>query len=170
MASDSSSSSNSWLMPTLLVGGLAIGGIFFLPTIIRAMKESNGDVQEVPSPEEILIPAPRYKLPLVDLSDLVNDIGAEDDAYIITDDDFDKLDIGKKDKRFLNRRRKIRDARLERVLYGDNPDRPYIIPTFSGFVNSVNPYGQGQAKELVRLASSESMSRSNTQKNTLNLY
>ena len=178
--------SNDWIMPVLLTGGLAIGGIMLLPTLMKSLgKGSTGTSQDSYSPEEVEEFMTKYKedilsnpdafrtppkIPLVEIPDIFR-IGRpeEDDAYLITDEDFRRLDIGKKDRRFLNRQRKLKDARLERVLYGDNTNQPYILP-FSGNVNTVSPYGLAPSKEFTRLSGSEGLSRSNTRGNTLNLY
>ncbi|HKG88803.1 MAG TPA: hypothetical protein VKA95_10785 [Nitrososphaeraceae archaeon] len=177
-------SSNDWIMPVIMVGGLAIGGIMLLPSIMKSVKGGNNGYDE----DEDYIPLSRAeeatkavamrafeegrKLPLVDLDDLVPKFRVgrdDDDAYLITDEDFRKLDIGKKDRRWLNRQRKLKDARLERVLYGDDPSRPLILP-FAGAVNTVTPYGLAPSPEFTRLAGAEGLSRSNTRGNTVNLY
>jgi hypothetical protein len=93
-------------------------------------------------------------------------IRGTDETYLITDEDYSKLDIGT--KKPLNMSQKLKDAKLQRVVYGD--DTSSFGNTFAGFVNTVNPYGQGPARELMRLPGSEGFSRSNTKGNTLNLY
>lgn len=176
--------SNDWVGPVFALGVIGIGGALLLPTIMKSLRNSE-------EPEEDVIPLSAAEqaiqdtssksfeeglalgkknpdVPIVDLSDLVDDIGAKDDAYLISDEDFDRLDISKRDRRFLNKRRKIRDARLERVLYGDNMPQPYIYASYAA--NSVNPYGVGPYREFGKLGWSESQSRVNTQKNTVNLY
>jgi hypothetical protein len=173
---------NDWIMPVLLTGGLAIGGIMLLPTIMKSVKgnryEDEEDYIPLSRAEEAAKEAARVaaeeafeqgrKLPLVDIPDIYGIGRGDDDAYLITDEDFRKLDIGKKDRRWLNRERKLKDARMERVLYGDSA-RPSFIP-FAGNVNTVSPYGLAPSPEFVRLSGAEGLSRSNTRGNTLNLY
>lgn len=172
-------SSNDWIMPVIMVGGLAIGGIMLLPSIMKMTKKGGYEDEDyIPlskaeeATKEVAMRAfeEGRKLPLVDLDDVVPKyrVGG-DDAYLITDEDFSKLDIGKKDRRWLNRQRKIKDARLERVLYGDDPTRPLIMP-FAGAANTVTPYGLAPSPEFTRLPGSEDRSKSNTFKNTVNLY
>lgn len=168
--------SGDWVAPVLGIGVLAVGGLFLLPSLLKAVKgeeeetttNGNGNGDTVIITEK----TPVIKPPFVDLGDLVQDIGGLDDVYLITDEDFDKLDIGKRDKRWLNRQRKIRDERLGRVIYGDFYPPGGVILPFAGFggVNTVSPYGQGTTNEFQRLPWAESASRSNTQKNTINLY
>lgn len=157
--------SNDWVLPVVTLGGLAIGGILLFPTIMKSMKKGYGDDEEgyFPMLEEYE-EEPRLRIPLVGTRDIYGD---GDDAYLITDEDFNKLDIGKKDKKWLNRQRKLKDARLERVLYGDNTFMPTM---FAGMVNTVSPYGQGPAKEFTRLPGFSDQSRVNTRSNTVNLY
>lgn len=152
------------MVAVLAIGALGLGAIFLLPKLMK-QESPRGDINYYYEESE----APRAKLPLVDLGDVVSTTGDNDDVYLITDEDFRKLDIGKKDRRWLNRERKLRDARLERVLYGDNPNMPYILP-FAGMVNTISPYGQGSAKEFIRLPGGSDQSLVNTQKNTINLY
>lgn len=165
--------SGDWVAPVLGIGVLAVGGLFLLPSLLKAVRSEeeetngngNGDTTVVISEEP-----PVIKQPFVDLGDLVEDIRGTDDVYLITDEDFDKLDIGKRDKKWLNRQRKIRDERLGRVIYGDFYPPGGVIFPFAGYVNTVSPYGQGTTSEFQRLPWAESASRSNTQKNTINLY
>lgn len=180
---------SDWILPVLGIGGLAIGAIMVLPSFMK-----NRDIGgPILSSEEDLTAAERYlaeqernleakrklrqlqyeedfaqpytfsnRLPL-----LVGAPDKDDDAYVITDEDFDKLDIGKKDRRFLNKQRKLRDAKLERVVYGDNS--PFgTVPSY--FVNTVSPYGQGPSHEFTRLSNPEGLSNTNTRTNTINLY
>ena len=170
---------SEWILPLLGIGGLAIGAIMVLPNF---MKEKNGnggptvidDTGYYDMLEENRRARRRQydrdfddpytfgnRLPLI-----VGSPDKDDSAYIITDEDFDKLDIGKKDKKYLNKQRKIKDARLERVVYGDN--MPYTVPSY--FVNTVSPYGQGPAHEFTRLPGGEDLSKTNTRTNTINLY
>jgi hypothetical protein len=169
--------SNDWIMPVLLTGGLAIGGIMLLPTIMKSIKGGNYEEDEDYIPlskaekavKDVAMQAfdEGRKLPLVDIPDIYGIGRGDDDAYLITDEDFRKLDIGKKDRRWLNRERKLKDARMERVLYGDSA-RPFI--PFAGNVNTVSPYGLAPSPEFVRLSGSLDNSKSNTRGNTLNLY
>ncbi len=154
------------MVAVLAIGALGLGAIFLLPKLMK-QESPRGDINYYYEED-----VPRTRLPLVDLGDVVSTTGDNDDVYLITDEDFRKLDIGKKDRRWLNRERKLKDARLERVLYGDNPNMPYILPQFAGAynVNTVSPYGQGSAKEFIRLPGASDQSLVNTQKNTINLY
>jgi hypothetical protein len=95
-------------------------------------------------------------------------IRGTDETYLITDEDYSKLDIATQQQKPLNMSQKIKDAKMQRVVYGDSGSS--FGNTFAGFVNTVNPYGQGPARELMRLPGSEGFSRSNTKGNTLNLY
>jgi hypothetical protein len=104
---------------------------------------------------------------------VLNNIRGTDETYLITDEDYSKLDIGTKQRQRktpLNMSQKLKDAKLQRVVYGDDTGGSSFGNTFAGFVNTVNPYGQGPARELMRLPGSEGFSRSNTKGNTLNLY
>ena len=169
-------SESDWILPLLGIGGLAIGGLLVLPNFMKSAKaegpvvidddydliEANRRARRRQYEEDFADPYTfSNRLPLV-----IGTPDKDDSAYIITDEDFDKLDIGKKDKKYLNKQRKLKDARLERVVYGDN--MPYTVPSY--FTNTVSPYGQGPAHEFTRLASPESLSRTNTRTNTLNLY
>jgi len=145
---------SEWILPLLGIGGLAIGGLLVLPNFMK--KEEYIPRIKDPYMEDYEEPS---RLPLV--------IGEPNDAYVITDEDFDKLDIGKKDRKFLNRQRKLRDAKLERVVYGDNRDME-VVPSY--FVNTVSPYGQGPAPEFTRLVGPADLSNTNTRTNTINLY
>ena len=167
---------NEWILPLLGLGGLAIGGLLVLPMMKNGKEEYNEPT--VIEDYDILEANRRARqrqyerdfaepytfgnrLPLI-----AGTPDKDDSAYIITDEDFDRLNIGKKDRKYLNKERKLKDARLERVVYGDN--MPYTVPSY--FVNTVSPYGQGPAHEFTRLAAPESLSRTNTRTNTLNLY
>lgn len=181
--------SSNLLLGLVAVGGLALGAYFLIP---RIMGSSNGngngyskdDLITKEEAEELAYKVgregslkgielgreyERKHRPFHGIGDLVEGVGGTDDVYLITDEDFDKLDIGKKDRRWLNVKRKLRDARLEKVLYGDDWDKPYIIP-FAGNVNTISPYGQVPSPEFQRIGWAEGESRTNTQKNTLNLY
>lgn len=179
---------NDTLLAMLAIGGLGIGAIMFLPQLMKSRDEPSFDeaeryleqaekLREIQRRAEALDPDrgpipinardldyhPTRRIPLM--------IGQpEDDAYIITDEDFKRLDIGKKDRRYLNKNRKIRDAQLERVVYGDELDRGYAVPVGSYFSNTVSPYGQGPANEFTRLPGASDLSRVNTKGNTINLY
>ena len=169
------SESEASMLPLLAIGGLAIGAAVLLPSLLnrggesvdyeRAIEMARKLRQSDKRREELgMYPPDRDRLPL-----LMGGGKQEDDAYLITDEDFSKLDIGKKDRRWLNKERKIRDARLERVVYGDSMSLP-PPPAQSFFVNTVSPYGQGPAHEFTRLTHPQDMSRTNTRTNTVNLY
>ena len=184
---------SDWILPVLGLGGLAIGGLLILPKL-KGLDLGFDDGGEAPSIAEQGMSALDLELEarrkLKELRELEEEeeereletntsrvpflIGRQpDDAYVITDEDFDKLDIGKKDRAFLNRQRKLRDARLERVVYGDNDINSMMLPTptiSSYFVNTFSPYGQGPAREFQRLPNPEGLSRTNTRTNTVNLY
>ena len=181
---------SEWILPLLGIGGLAIGAIMVLPSFMKKEYDDGGPTTiDYSESERYLDEAEKMldlkrrarrlqyesdlqqpytfsnRLPLV-----IGSPDKDDSAYIITDEDFDRLDIGKKDRRYLNKQRKLKDARLERVVYGDNRDLEVSIPSESYFVNTVSPYGQGPAHEFTRLASPESLSKTNTRTNTVNLY
>ena len=111
---------------------------------------------------------PVKKLPVVDLSDLIDARGIDDndDAYIITDKDFRLFDINRPD--LPGYRRRIREPMLSKVIYGDKGDRPQVIPYYDGYSYYVggNPDRQ---PELGRLTN-EQQSNSNDRRNSLNLY
>jgi len=175
-------SESDWILPVLGIGGLAIGGLLVLPSFMKSREEESmgpiesqgydaldrelearrklAELRELRD-REVREPSYSNRIPLM--------IGQpyDDDAYVITDEDFDKLDIGKKDRRFLNKQRKLKDARLERVVYGDNGLMP-IVPSY--FVNTVSPYGQGPSYEFTRLVGPQDNSNTNTRTNTINLY
>lgn len=172
--------SNDLLLGLVAIAGLGIGAYFLIPKIMGS-SNGNGNGKGYLTKEEAEELAyemarsgweeGRKSKPFHGVGDLVEGVGGTDDVYLITDEDFDKLDIGKKDRKWLNVKRKLRDARIEKVLYGDDFERPLILPnSFSGNVNTVSPYGQVPSPEFQRIGWSESMSRTNTQKNTLNLY
>ena len=172
-------SENDWILPVLGIGGLAIGAIMVLPGFMKNKDEIGMGPIESQGYEALdrELAARRKLAELRELerstqSDYPNRIpmllGEPNDAYIISDEDFDKLDIGKKDKRFLNRQRKLRDAKLERVVYGDNRDLEVTVPSY--FVNTVSPYGQGPSPEFTRLVGPQDNSNTNTRTNTINLY
>ena len=96
---------------------------------------------------------------------MMNKIRGNDETYLITDESFSKLDIGKKP---LNMAQKMKDAKTQRVVYGDTSSG--IGSTFAGFVNTVSPYGQGPSRELTRLGGFSDQSRVNTFGNSINLY
>ena len=170
-------SENDWILPVLGIGGLAIGAIMVLPGFMKNARAEEPDFSEA---ERLLSIAEKTedlrrrakeaerraqsdynsnsRIPML--------LGEPNDAYIISDEDFDKLDIGKKDRRFLNKQRKLRDAKLERVVYGDNRD----LEVSSYFVNTVSPYGQGPSPEFTRLIGPQELSNTNTRTNTINLY
>jgi hypothetical protein len=175
---------SDWILPVLGIGGLAIGAIMVLPGF---MKNAKGEEPTILGPTSGLDDAERFleeaekreeiRRRAIELERSAQSnypsssripmlLGEPNDAYVITDEDFDKLDIGKKDKRFLNRQRKLRDAKLERVVYGDNRD----LEVSSYFVNTVSPYGQGPSPEFTRLVGPQDNSNTNTRTNTINLY
>jgi hypothetical protein len=177
--------SNDALLAILAIGGLGVGAIMFLPQLMKGNKDEErymGPIEEqgwAQLDREIEAKRRLRELRALDSDDLAYHptrriplmIGQpQDDAYLITDEDFKRLDIGKKDRRFLNTNRKIRDAQLERVVYGDEIDRGYAVPVGSYFSNTVSPYGQGSANEFTRLPGASDLSKVNTRGNTLNLY
>ena len=178
---------SDWILPVLGLGGLAIGGLLIYPKLkgldLGFDEEAPSIAEQGMSALDLELEARRKLKELRELEEEEEEreletntsrvpllIGRQpDDAYVITDEDFDKLDIGKKDRAFLNRQRKLRDARLERVVYGD--DIMLQTPTISSyFVNTFSPYGQGPAHEFQRLPRPEGLSNTNTRTNTVNLY
>lgn len=170
------SESESSMLPLLAIGGLAIGAVVLLPSLLNKGEESVDYERAIEMARKLrqadkrreelgMYPPDRDRVPLL--------VGGkqEDDTYLITDDDFSKLDIGRKDRRWLNKERKIRDARLERVVYGDSSmslPPPPMMQSF--FTNTVSPYGQGPAHEFTRLGRPQDLSSTNTRTNTINLY
>ncbi len=173
-------SESEWILPILGIGGLAIGGLLVLPSFMKS-KEDEGYMGPIESQGydalDRELEARRKLAELRELRDREENVPTRiplllgrpaDDAYVITDEDFDKLDIGKKDRKFLNKQRKLRDARLERVVYGDNGGMMPVVPSY--FVNTVSPYGQGPSPEFTRLVGPQDNSNTNTSTNTINLY
>lgn len=164
---------SDWILPVLGLGGLAIGGLLVLPSFMKN-KDEMGPIEA--QGYEALDREIEARKKLRELRELEAEetapsriplmLGEPNNAYVITDEDFDKLDIGKKDRSFLNKQRKLRDAKLERVVYGDN--NMDIVPSY--FVNTISPYGQGPAHEFTRLVGPQDLSNTNTRTNTINLY
>ncbi len=154
---------SKWLLPAVALGSMAFGAILLHPIMKKLDIFDDDDHGRWRGGRH------GKKRKYRDIGQLVSDLDDNDEAYIITDEDFSHLDIAKKP---LNLNRKIKEGKVERVLYGDKmmADKPVINTTFSGYVNTVSPYGQGPAREFTRLQGAESLSRSNTRGNTLNLY
>lgn len=135
-----SSSSPQWLVPTAIAG---IGGL-----IIGMMLTGNDNNN--------------HKWRRHHYGKMkYNRIGNDDDVYLVSDDqDTTKIDI----TRPKNMHRKLKDMKMKKVMYGDKNN------TFSGFVNTISPYGQGLSNELTRLPGFSDQSRVNTFSNSINLY
>lgn len=95
---------------------------------------------------------------------MMNKIKGRDETYIVSDGENIKNIANKP----LNYKQKLKDAKQQRVVYGDNSSG--IGTTFAGYVNSINPYGAGPVRELPGLPSFSDQSKVNTFGNSINLY
>ena len=108
---------NGWILPLLGIGGLAIGGLLVLPNFMKKddygptpvdysesdrylaeserMLDRNRRARRLQYEEDLQEPYTfGNRIPLI-----AGSPDKDDSAYIITDEDFDRLDIGKKDRR-----------------------------------------------------------------------
>lgn len=100
--------------------------------------------------------------PEVDLVDIVRHLKEDEKAYVITEGDFDYLDINRKERKMLNRYRRLTPDNSARVVYG-------LDLANSSYVNAITPFGYGKHQQFARLGQGE-QTLSNTDRNTINLY
>lgn len=175
-----------FLIGATVLGVVGVGALLFAPNILKALEgrpededfgideEYSEELQEDfdRGLERELARMRGPPFPVVDINDLIDRIGEDDDAFIVTDRDLKKAGLSKKERRRLYDYNKIKDRNLERVIYGDRGDRPLIIPFFnaaSNYVNTITPTGLVRTSEFSRLPG-EDQSNLNTWSNTLNLY
>ena len=181
-----------WLIGATVLGVVGVGALLFAPDIMRVFgarpedededieysQELQDDFDEGLQKELARIrgqPMPGMRgppYPVIDINDLIDRIGEEDDAFIVTDRDLKKAGLSKKERERLYDYNKIKDRNLERVIYGDRGTRPLIIPFYnaaSNYVNTITPTGLVRTSEFSRLPG-ENQSNLNTWSNTINLY
>lgn len=176
---------NDLLLTLTAVGGLGLAAFILLPPMMRRI---NGEDEDTISEEidETMADAMednengrttrrvmyrRRPTSVVNLNELI-DRNFGDKQYLITDKDFDYLDINKKEKRTLDKYHKLITAGDNRIIYGDRGDRPLVIPQYYGgsyYVNSITPGGLVPSTEFTRLPN-ENQTNLNTRRNTISLY
>lgn len=177
-------SGNDLLLTLTTVGGLGIAAFLLLPPILKKINgeqeeeeetidETVTDAMEEPETGRITRRVIYRKKPtsVVNLNELI-DRNFGEKQYLITDKDFDYLDINKKERRTLNKYHKLIVPQDDRIIYGDRGDRPLVIPQYYSqgyYVNSITPSGLVPNTEFTRLPN-ENQTNLNTRKNTISLY
>lgn len=181
----------NWMLPALAIGGIGAVALFVLPKILGEEEEDDyshhnrqqqrrrrrrshsgfendddgyGDLYR----QRFMERPPVKRLPVVDVSDLIDRGGAERDenSYIITDKDFKLFDINRKDLPGY-KNKYIHEPTFSKVIYGDKGDRPVIVPYYDGYSYATSI--SERQPELGRLTPGE-QSLSNDRTNHLNLY
>jgi hypothetical protein len=178
-----------WMLPVLGIAGLGAVAIIALPSLLGGKEPDDSPrtfgrkrhhgIKKGGIPDgsygdlyrDVFEARPPVKrLPVVDVSDLIDRRGLadDDDAYIITDKDFKLFDINRRD--LPGYKRRIKEPIMSKVVYGDKGDRPVIVPYYDGYsYYTSNKYVVDKEPELGRL-NNENQSRSNDRSNSINLY
>lgn len=180
----------NWVLPALAIGGIGVTAFFFRDAIWYAItgeqkppdefrkrrwegrrrhhsggmkNDGYGDLYR----DVFEARPPVKRLPVVDVSDLIDRRSAENDelSYIITDKDFKLYDINRKD--MPGYKKYIKEPMFSKVVYGDKGDRPVIVPYYDGYSYATTMIEK--QPELGRLTPGE-QSLSNDRTNHLNLY
>lgn len=173
---------NDLLLTLTAVGGLGIAAFILLPPILKNIRDEDSISEEI---DETMadsmedsengrttrrIMYRKRPTSVVNLNELI-DRNFGEKQYLITDKDFDYLDINKKERKTLDKYHKLITAGDNRIIYGDRGDRPLVIPQYYGsyYVNSITPSGLVPSTEFTRLPN-ENQTNLNTRRNTISLY
>ena len=178
---------NSWMLPVLAIGGIGAAALILVPNLLG--KDDNGDDNGKRRKgrhhrrgdnthdkndgygdlyrQRFMERPPVKRLPVVDVSDIIDRQSAENDelSYIITDKDFKLYDINRPD--LPGYKPRIKEPLLSKVIYGDKGDRPVIVPYYDGYSYATSV--TERTPEFSKLTpGQQSLSNDNT--NHINLY